>query len=177
MGYSILCQLHYGVSLSKQWCAEPVPAILKWSGQWASSGAKGRRATSGWLLLLHLCNLGRQSICTVCMQHSLIPRPPPFFCPLFAFSIIHGSGRAAKNGESLGTLIMWITFGRREVDVGEEGSNSNNILDFIIECSNDSPGPQAFTTLTILDFTGKKLVLWFIAHKYVVGHRLPYVHL
>ena len=85
MGYSILCQLHYGVSLSKQWCAD----AEKWGSHGRSGrpyatgpGAKGRRATSGWLLLLHLCNLGRQSICTVCMQHSLVPRPPPFFCPL-----------------------------------------------------------------------------------------------
>ena len=36
---------------------------------------------------------------------SLVPRPTPFFFVLrFAFSIIHGGGRAAKNGEGLGTL-------------------------------------------------------------------------
>ena len=35
---------------------------------------------------------------------SLIPRPPPFYLP-FAFTIIHGSGRLAKNGEGLGALI------------------------------------------------------------------------
>ena len=29
----------------------------------------------------------------------------------------------------------------------------------------------------VLDFTGKKPVLWFITHKFVVGHRLPYVQL
>ena len=49
---------------------------------------------------------------------SLVPRPPPFFVLRFAFSIIHGSGRVAKNGEDLGTLITWMTSGGREVDVG-----------------------------------------------------------
>ena len=40
---------------------------------------------------------------------SLVPRPPPFlfFSLRFStqFSIINGSGRAAKNREGLGTLI------------------------------------------------------------------------
>ena len=35
---------------------------------------------------------------------SLGPRPPPFYLP-FAFTIIHGSGRPAKNGEGLGAFI------------------------------------------------------------------------
>ena len=30
-----------------------------------------------------------------------------------------------------------------------------------------------FTRLTVLDFTGKKLALWFIAHEFVVGHCPP----
>ena len=30
---------------------------------------------------------------------SLVPRPPPSFVIQFAFGIINGSGRAAKNGE------------------------------------------------------------------------------
>ena len=30
---------------------------------------------------------------------SLVPRPPPFFVLRFAFSIIHGSGRARKTGK------------------------------------------------------------------------------
>ena len=34
----------------------------------------------------------------LCMRllHSLVPRPPPFFVLWFAFSIIHGSGRASE---------------------------------------------------------------------------------
>ena len=35
---------------------------------------------------------------------SLVPRPPPFYLP-FAFTIIHGSERPAKNGEGLGAFI------------------------------------------------------------------------
>ena len=35
--------------------------------------------------------------------HSLVPRPPLFFVLQFAFSIIHKSKRAVKNGEGLGT--------------------------------------------------------------------------
>ena len=31
---------------------------------------------------------------------SLVPRPPPFFVLRFAFSIIHGSGRARKMGKA-----------------------------------------------------------------------------
>ena len=37
---------------------------------------------------------------------SLILRPSPFFVLQFAFSIILGGGRAAKNRLGLGTLIM-----------------------------------------------------------------------
>ena len=40
------------------------------------------------------------------LEWYLVPRPPLFFVIQFAFSIIHGSGRAAKNEEDLGTLIM-----------------------------------------------------------------------
>ena len=40
---------------------------------------------------------------------------------LFAFTIIHGSRRAAKNGEGLGAFIMAMTSGRCEVDVGGWG--------------------------------------------------------
>ena len=35
---------------------------------------------------------------------SLVPRAPPFYLP-FAFTIIHGSVRPAKNGEGLGAFI------------------------------------------------------------------------
>ena len=34
------------------------------------------------------------------IEPSLVPRPPTFFVLRFAFSIIHGSGRARKTGEA-----------------------------------------------------------------------------
>ena len=85
---------------------------------------------------------------------------PPFpglscFVFWFAFSIIHASGRVQKNGEGLETLIMWMMIGGREADVGRgRGPHSNNILDFIIECSNDSQDPrrsqdQQYSTLPV----------------------------
>ena len=47
--------------------------------------------------------------------------------------------KSVKNGEGLGTPITWMMSGGREVDVGGgRGPRSNNVLDFIIECSNDS---------------------------------------
>ena len=45
---------------------------------------------------------------------------------LFAFTIIHGSRRAAKNGEGLGAFIMGMTSGRCEVDGGEWGGDTQN---------------------------------------------------
>ena len=48
---------------------------------------------------------------------SLIPRPPPFFVLRFAFSIIHGSGRARKTGKAWEHLsrddVWWTRGGRR----------------------------------------------------------------
>ena len=38
---------------------------------------------------------------------SLISRPPPFYL-LFTFTIIHGSGRLAKNRKGLGAFITWM---------------------------------------------------------------------
>jgi len=35
-----------------------------------------------------------------CTYSSLVPRPPPCFVLRFAFSIIHGSGRARKTGKA-----------------------------------------------------------------------------
>ena len=72
---------------------------------------------------------------------------PPFpglscFVLWFAFSIINTSGRVQKNREGQGTLIMWMMIGGRDVDAGGRGPHSNNILDFIIECSNASHGPR-----------------------------------
>ena len=53
--------------------------------------------------------------------------------------------------EGLGTPITWMMFGGGEVDVGGRGPHSNNILDFIIERSNDSQdswGSQDWQYLT-----------------------------
>ena len=52
---------------------------------------------------------------------SPVPMPLPFFVLWFALSIIHGSWRAAKNWEGLGTHIMWMTSCGCEVDVGGGG--------------------------------------------------------
>ena len=44
---------------------------------------------------------------TICC--SLVPWPPPFlFFSLHSVYIIHRSGRAVKNEEGLGSLIMWL---------------------------------------------------------------------
>ena len=45
----------------------------------------------------------------------------PHFYPLFAFTIIHGSGRPSKNRKSLGAFIMWMVSGGHEVDWGGGG--------------------------------------------------------
>ena len=60
---------------------------------------------------------------TLCSIISLVPRPPPFFVLRFAFSIIHGSGRARKTGKAWSHLSRaW-----RQVDArwtyGGEGHN------------------------------------------------------
>ena len=61
--------------------------------------------------------------CTV----NLVPRPPPFFVLQFVFSTKHGSRRAAKNGEGLGTLITWMTSGGHAVDVGGKGATAKTM--------------------------------------------------
>ena len=48
------------------------------------------------------------------------PGLPPFL-PSFAFTLIHGSGSSAKNGEGLGAFITWMTSGGCEVDMGGGG--------------------------------------------------------
>ena len=103
------------------------------------------------------------------------PGLPRFFVLRFVFSVIHGTGRAAKNGKGPGTLITWMTFGGHEVDVWGEGPHSNKALDFIIERSNDSQDPRCSRHQQYLSSPGNKLILRFIAHKIVVGHRPPYV--
>ena len=70
----------------------------------------------------------------MCAFYSLVPRPPPFFVLQFSFSIIHGSGRAWKTGKGWEHLSHeWCP-----VDARWRGPCSNNVLDFIIECSNNS---------------------------------------
>jgi len=54
---------------------------------------------------------------------SLVPRPPPFFVLLFAFSNNTRKRKSAKNGEGLVSFIMCVMSGGREVDVGGEGHN------------------------------------------------------
>ena len=85
-------------------------------------------------------HIGGESMMSTC---SLVPRPPLFFVLWFAFSIIHGSRRAAKKRGSPGNTyhvndVWWTRGGRR----GGRGTHSNNVLEFIIECSNDSQDPR-----------------------------------
>ena len=82
----------------------------------------------------------KNALCTHVLT-SLVPRPLPvfFFVLWFASNIIYRSGRAAKNGEGLGTPITWMTSGgHRERMVHIQ----INVLDFIIERSNDSQEPK-----------------------------------
>ena len=60
------------------------------------------------LEIVKMCNWTHVESCTSGYSWSQ-PRSQafPIFVLRFAFSIIHGSGRAAKNGEGLRTLIMW----------------------------------------------------------------------
>ena len=66
-----------------------------------------------WVASMHLRTVIRQTeyrLCGRCwLEVASFPGLPCFFFVVvvlrFAFSIIHGSGRAAKNGEGLGTPI------------------------------------------------------------------------
>ena len=66
-----------------------------------------------WVASLN--NLPPSGACRLCFQsftllyagRSLVPRPPPFL-PSFVFTIIHRSGRLAKNREGLGAFITWV---------------------------------------------------------------------
>ena len=72
------------------------------------------------------------------VMYSLVPRPPPFFVLRFSFSIIHGSEERKKRGRPGNTYHVndvWWTQGGH---MGGRGPRSNNVLDFIIECPNDS---------------------------------------
>ena len=57
---------------------------------------------------------------------------------------------------------------------GGKGPQSNNILDFIIEHSNNNQDPRHSRNRQSIS---KKLALWFIAHEIVDGHRPSYVRL
>ena len=71
-----------------------------------------------------------------------------------------------------------MTSGGHEVDVGGRGTHSNNILlDFIISAPTIARTLDVHEIDSILEFPGKKLTLWFIAHRFVVGHHPLYVHL
>ena len=86
--------------------------------------------------------------------------------------------KSAKKQGRLGNTyhvneVWWMGDGR----LGGGGPHSNSVLDFIIKCSNDSQDPRRSRDQNaVLDFTGKKLALWFITHEIVVGHYPPYVH-
>jgi len=49
--------------------------------------------------------------------HSIIPRPPLFFCFSVCVQYNTRKRKSAKNAEGLGAPIMWMTSGGREVDV------------------------------------------------------------
>jgi len=76
--------------------------------------------------------------CSSLFLTSLVPRPSPFFVLRFSFSIIHGSERARKTGKAWEHLSCeWRLVDARLTYWGR-GPRSNNVLDFIIEHSNDS---------------------------------------
>ena len=55
--------------------------------------------------------------------------------------------------------------------------HSNNVLDFIIERSNDSLDPSCSRDRQYLTSPVRNSLYGFIAHEFVVGHRPAYVHL
>ena len=62
-------------------------------------------------------NLYKKLYNKACTIISLVPRPLPFFVLRFAFSIIHGIGRARKTGKAWEHLhvndVRWTRGGRR----------------------------------------------------------------
>ena len=69
---------------------------------------------------------------------SLVPRPSPFFVLRFSFSIIHRSGRVRKTGKAWKHLSREWHLVDARWSYGGRGPRSNNVLDFIIDHSNDS---------------------------------------
>ena len=105
---------------------------------------------------------------------SLVPRPPPFLPSVCVFTMftIHGSGKAVKNGESLGSFIAWMTSGK--VDVREdqarwmyegirqggctrEGPNCKN--NALAQAVYSSSGLQMLAWSILLVFTSNKVTL------------------
>ena len=98
---------------------------------------------------------------------------------------MYESGRVAKNGEGLGTQvyhvndIWWTTSelncnfsGGCEVNVGGRGPHSNNALDFIIECSNDSQDPRCSQDLQY-STSPVRNSLYCLLHEFEMGNIPP----
>ena len=89
-----------------------------------------------------------------------------------------------KNWEGLGTPIMWMISGGREVDVGRDPQSNtwNNVHNWALYCQTRpqtftrSRVLQTFTRLRVLRLTGKKIALRCIAPVLVVGYRPPPPH-
>ena len=112
---------------------------------------------------------------------SLVPRPPPFFVLWFAFSIIHGSGRARKTGKTWShPSCVWTWGGHRE-----EGPNhKNNALVHPFKCSTAVLDVKMLAWSKVLVFTCKKIALR--VYSYIVEYwhlpltslsRPPCIHL
>ena len=67
----------------------------------------------------------------------------------------------------------WRLVDARWTDIGGRGPHSNNVQDFIIECSNNSQDTRHSRNQQYLASPSKKLALWFITHEFVVGHLPP----
>ena len=87
---------------------------------------------------------------------SLVPRPPLFFVLRFAFSIIHGRGRARKTGKAWSHPSREWTWGGHR----EEGPNrKKQYTGSSVQALYSSSGLKTLTWSKLLVFTGKKLTL------------------
>ena len=98
---------------------------------------------------------------------SLVPRPPPFFALWFAFSIIHGSGRARKMGKAWShPSCVWTWGGHRE-----EGPNhKHNALVHLFKRSTAVLDVKTLAWSKLLIFTSKKIALR--VYSYIVEYWL-----
>ena len=127
------------------------------------------------------------------MLASLFPGLPRFYLP-FVLTIIHRSGRLAKNGEALRAFITWMTSGGREgghrgggaqlpkVDVrwteGGKGPNcQNSTLDHLFKCSTTVYGLQTLAWLKLLVLKSKKLTFKFSTYIFEYWLLPTYIHL